>query len=362
MRSFHVVLPALALAFCAACGSEDTAADTPSDTSTTDTATDAATGDTGEDTATTDTAATDTATGDGGDDTGDATPGEDAAPDADPVDTGDDAVAPDVGEDATIDASPDAEPDTSLPDVGEDTSDPDVGDDATDPDVGEPDAGTACTWDRPATCGEGRWCEVPDGQCGDNPVSGTCAARPEGCPRIYDPVCGCDGETYSNDCIAAAAGVNIDSRGECDGGGTDGCVSNGECDRGQFCHFETGTCAAPGVCEARPRGCPDVYDPVCGCDGTTYGNECEASAAGVSVASAGACRDPGGCNDNEECPLTSYCAFAPLSCAGPGDCEPRPEACPAIYDPVCGCDGRTYSNGCVAASSGANVASRGACP
>jgi hypothetical protein len=93
-------------------------------------------------------------------------------------------------------------------------------------------------------------------------------------------------------CNGGPGDVNGGMRGE---GETCGTIAGLACDQGLFCKHEDGTCDVidgAGQCMAIPLGCPDNFDPVCGCDGQTYGNECEASVAGVSLDHRGECQTP----------------------------------------------------------------------
>jgi hypothetical protein len=73
-----------------------------------------------------------------------------------------------------------------------------------------PPAAKTCTDD--ATCGEHAFCEFPRGTCGENHAAGTCSDKPEMCTQQFDPVIGCDGKRYSNECDAHAHGVSVKDR------------------------------------------------------------------------------------------------------------------------------------------------------
>jgi len=67
------------------------------------------------------------------------------------------------------------------------------------------------------TCDEPReYChrEIRD-MCGAADAPGICRERPMVCTEEYAPVCGCDGNTYPNECAANRDGVSAASKGEC---------------------------------------------------------------------------------------------------------------------------------------------------
>ena len=70
--------------------------------------------------------------------------------------------------------------------------------------------GAPCTAN--GDCSSGEYCSKPPGECD---AQGVCSPTPGACPDILEPVCGCDGSTYPNACVAVQAGVNVSYQGEC---------------------------------------------------------------------------------------------------------------------------------------------------
>lgn len=71
--------------------------------------------------------------------------------------------------------------------------------------------GTSCTTNK--QCHDTKmYCAKPNGHCKGK---GECTAKPDVCPDVVAPVCGCNGRTYNNECMAHRAGVNVRHDGKC---------------------------------------------------------------------------------------------------------------------------------------------------
>jgi hypothetical protein len=68
------------------------------------------------------------------------------------------------------------------------------------------------------------------------------------------------------------------------------CSGSADCAPDAYCERPVGACDDAGTCVPRPDVCTALWAPVCGCDGVTYGNDCEAARAGASVRHDGECR------------------------------------------------------------------------
>ena len=120
--------------------------------------------------------------------------------------------------------------------------------------------GRLCKGPGNLSCPKGQYCAAlgtAAGHCPTSSMFGSCASEPQICSDLFAPVCGCDGETYSNSCFAAAAGAAVDHSGACapkspQCGGIAGipCAGFGKCvdDPTDQCDPERGGADCGGIC------------------------------------------------------------------------------------------------------------------
>lgn len=149
------------------------------------------------------------------------------------------------------------------------------------------------------------------------------------CDTTYDPVCGCNGITYDNACIAEARGVTTYTSGVCTG--KNACYDPSAVINSSAVTVNATTGVLTYICAADNT-------PVCGCDGVTYENACVAEASGITTFGDGNC----------------------TGCVDPAQVDPL-APCPTTYDPVCGCNGVTYLNDCEATKAGVLSTTAGPC-
>ncbi|XP_010211992.1 PREDICTED: serine protease inhibitor Kazal-type 5 [Tinamus guttatus] len=151
------------------------------------------------------------------------------------------------------------------------------------------------------------------------------------CPRNYEPVCGTDDITYSNEC-----GICLHNR---EHRAHVGKQHEGECKQRTVqvdCSSYHKITKDDGVLVA----CPRIVKPVCGSDSSTYSNECEICAynvehhANITKKHDGVCK-----HETSEVDCSQY----PTKVTEDGETL---VSCPKILDPVCGTDGFTYENEC----------------
>lgn len=128
------------------------------------------------------------------------------------------------------------------------------------------------------------------------------------------------------------------SSGEATGGGSDSTTSGGGSDSAT-----SGVTTSAGMTSSTTSATSD---------GTTTTS---GQTSGVGTTGGSAC----------DCGVDEYCAWQAHTCgADPSDsgvCMTRPEACDAVYQPVCGCDLMVYGNECDAQMAGVDVAIDGGC-
>lgn len=194
-------------------------------------------------------------------------------------------------------------------------------------------------------------CTKPNAACSNDSdcaaentcLNGYCTSRGTS-PQIActsDAECGSGNSCKNGYCVAAGSENNVS------------CKSDAECKSGELC--QNGSCSAQNVGD----GCQcqnDSYAPVCDTEGLVYSNLCEANCKGATLAS-----DQTNCNvASSGCTLDSDCQADQVCrsgvCQAAKDCS-----CDGSFVPVCGTDGKTYSNTCELACQGVALLHEGVC-
>jgi len=110
----------------------------------------------------------------------------------------------------------------------------------------QPPRGINCVRDD-GKCKGDTFCQIPEGKCSEG--GGRCEEMTTMCDRSLKKVCGCNGQTYDNECLAFSVGVSVDYDRACgtptpaptshdyfpDGGRCErSCTKNSDCQKGGF--------------------------------------------------------------------------------------------------------------------------------
>ncbi|XP_071426162.1 ovoinhibitor-like [Pithys albifrons albifrons] len=150
------------------------------------------------------------------------------------------------------------------------------------------------------------------------------------CPRNLKPVCGTDGNTYSNDC-----GICLHNE---EHGDSVEKAHDGECEPKSVV-IDCSNYRRAVIDDHVVVACPRILKPVCGSDSLTYDNECGICAYNAEHNTNVTKIHDGECKEYVDVDCSRY----PTQVTKDGKVL---VSCPRDLNPVCGTDGNTYDNEC----------------